>query len=53
MSTRTYGGLKDQDRIFQNIYGEHDFSLKGAMKLVSSLFIFFLPIAMIWVWKSD
>ncbi|EKX37816.1 F subunit of NADH-ubiquinone oxidoreductase [Guillardia theta CCMP2712] len=25
-------GLKDQDRIFQNIYGEHDTSIKGAMK---------------------
>mmetsp|Transcript_70310 Transcript_70310/g.187338 ORF Transcript_70310/g.187338 Transcript_70310/m.187338 type:complete len:238 (+) Transcript_70310:3-716(+) len=26
------GGLKDQDRIFQNIYGEHDTSIQGAMK---------------------
>jgi NADH:ubiquinone oxidoreductase subunit F (NADH-binding) len=26
------GGLKDQDRIFQNIYGEHDTSIDGAMK---------------------
>jgi hypothetical protein len=26
------GGLKDQDRIFQNIYGEHDKSIEGAMK---------------------
>lgn len=31
MSTRTYGGLKDQDRIFQNLYGKHDWRLKGAM----------------------
>ena len=31
--TRSFsGGLKDQDRIFQNIYGEHDSSLKGAEK---------------------
>lgn len=27
---RTYGGLRDQDRIFQNLYGHHDFRLKGA-----------------------
>eukprot|EP00961_Rhodomonas_salina_P038202 513638-Rhodomonas_salina.1 len=27
------GGLADQDRIFQNIYGEHDTSIKGAMKI--------------------
>ncbi|OLY78814.1 NADH dehydrogenase [ubiquinone] flavoprotein 1, mitochondrial [Smittium mucronatum] len=29
--TRTYGGLKDQDRIFTNLYGIHDFKLKGAL----------------------
>ncbi|KAJ1919661.1 NADH dehydrogenase [ubiquinone] flavoprotein 1, mitochondrial [Mycoemilia scoparia] len=29
---RQYGGLKDQDRIFTNLYGRHDFGLKGAMK---------------------
>ncbi|KAJ1670646.1 NADH dehydrogenase [ubiquinone] flavoprotein 1, mitochondrial, partial [Spiromyces aspiralis] len=29
---RTYGGLKDSDRIFTNLYGRHDFSLKGALK---------------------
>lgn len=29
---RTYGGLKDQDRIFTNIYGEEDPYLKGALK---------------------
>uniref|UniRef100_A0A7S1TL01 NADH dehydrogenase [ubiquinone] flavoprotein 1, mitochondrial n=1 Tax=Erythrolobus australicus TaxID=1077150 RepID=A0A7S1TL01_9RHOD len=29
---RNYGGLKDSDRIFTNIYGEHDTGLKGAMK---------------------
>merc|ERR1712002_1267094 len=26
----TYGPLKDQDRIFTNLYGRHDFKLKGA-----------------------
>ena len=29
---RTYGGLKDQDRIFQNLYGHHGADLKTAMK---------------------
>ena len=29
---RQYGGLKDQDRIFTNLYGRHDFGLKGALK---------------------
>ncbi|WFC99607.1 hypothetical protein MYAM1_002352 [Malassezia yamatoensis] len=28
---RVNGGLKDQDRIFQNLYGQHDFRLKGAL----------------------
>lgn len=28
---RIYGGLKDQDRIFTNLYGKHDFRLKGAV----------------------
>lgn len=27
---RSHGGLRDQDRIFQNLYGHHDFRLKGA-----------------------
>ncbi|GLI71372.1 hypothetical protein VaNZ11_016562 [Volvox africanus] len=27
----SFGGLKDDDRIFQNIYGRHDTSIKGAM----------------------
>src|SRR5947209_1549516 len=27
-----YGGLKDQDRIFQNLYGHHGADLKSAMK---------------------
>lgn len=29
---RTYGGLRDQDRIFQNLYGHHGADLKSAMK---------------------
>ncbi|KAJ1984105.1 NADH dehydrogenase [ubiquinone] flavoprotein 1, mitochondrial [Dimargaris verticillata] len=29
-SSRRYGGLKDQDRIFTNLYGRHDWGLKGA-----------------------
>ncbi|KAI8587816.1 hypothetical protein BDZ88DRAFT_423878 [Geranomyces variabilis] len=31
-SSRTYGGLSDQDRIFTNLYGKHDFRLAGALK---------------------
>lgn len=31
VTNRSYGGLSDQDRIFQNLYGHHDFGLKGAM----------------------
>jgi len=27
----TFGGLKDQDRIFTNLYGRHDWRLKGAI----------------------
>ncbi|GFR51767.1 hypothetical protein Agub_g14223 [Astrephomene gubernaculifera] len=27
----SFGNLKDEDRIFQNIYGRHDISIKGAM----------------------
>jgi len=30
--TRVHGGLKDADRIFQNLYGEFDYSLKDAKK---------------------
>lgn len=29
---RPHGGLKDEDRIFTNLYGKHDPFLKGAMK---------------------
>ncbi|CAH8628437.1 unnamed protein product [Heterobilharzia americana] len=35
----TYGPLSDDDRVFTNIYGRHDWRLKGAMKRVK-LFIF-------------
>jgi len=31
-SARNYGGLADEDRIFTNIYGRHDWRLKGALK---------------------
>lgn len=31
--TRTYGGLKDQDRIFQNLYGRFPPDLKSAKKM--------------------
>jgi hypothetical protein len=30
--TRVYGGLKDQDRIFTNLYGEQDWRIKAAEK---------------------
>ena len=29
---RVHGGLKDSDRIFQNLYGHHGADLKSAMK---------------------
>ena len=32
---QVYGGLKDEDRIFTNLYGRHDWKLKGAMSRVS------------------
>ena len=34
--TRHYGGLADEDRIFQNLYGQRDWGLKGALKRVGS-----------------
>jgi len=30
-STKTYGDLKDEDRIFTNLYGRHEWRLKGAL----------------------
>ena len=32
-TVRTYGGLKDQDRIFQNLYGRYPPDLKSAKKM--------------------
>lgn len=32
VASRSYGGLQDQDRIFQNLYGQHDWGVKGAEK---------------------
>eukprot|EP00054_Salpingoeca_dolichothecata_P014081 m.78943 g.78943 ORF g.78943 m.78943 type:complete len:468 (+) comp20811_c0_seq1:65-1468(+) len=29
---RAYGNLKDEDRVFQNLYGLHDWGIKGAVK---------------------
>ena len=37
-----FGPLSDDDRIFQNIYGRHDFKLKGAMARVSNVWILVL-----------
>ena len=31
---RVHGGLKDQDRIFQNVYGNYGHDLKSAQKWV-------------------
>eukprot|EP00126_Sphaerothecum_destruens_P006679 Sdes_comp19478_c0_seq2m10953 len=31
-STRSFGNMKDEDRIFTNLYGFHEAGLKGAMK---------------------
>ncbi|RFU79543.1 nadh-ubiquinone oxidoreductase 51 kda subunit [Trichoderma arundinaceum] len=31
--TRTYGGLRDQDRIFQNLYGRYPANLQSAKKM--------------------
>ncbi|KAG0218562.1 NADH dehydrogenase flavoprotein subunit 1, partial [Mortierella sp. GBA43] len=31
-SSKSYGNLSDEDRIFTNLYGFHDFKLKGAPK---------------------
>ena len=31
---RSYGNLKDSDRIFTNLYGEHDIFINGAKKRV-------------------
>ena len=31
----TFGPLSDEDRIFTNLYGRHDYRLKGALARVS------------------
>ena len=36
---RTYGGLKDQDRIFTNLYKDGDPFIEGALKRVCSITI--------------
>ncbi len=36
-SVRSYGGLKDSDRIFTNLYNDGDRHLKGALKRVSGV----------------
>lgn len=35
---RTYGNMKDEDRIFTNLYGRHDYRLKGALGRVQNRF---------------
>lgn len=37
--TRIYGGLKDQDRIFTNLYGEFDWRADSAVKRGNLLLI--------------
>ena len=34
---RTYGGLKDQDRIFTNLYKDEDPYIEGALKRVNKI----------------
>jgi hypothetical protein len=31
---QSYGNMKDEDRIFTNLYGRHDWKLKGALSRV-------------------
>jgi len=33
-----FGDLKDEDRIFTNLYGRHDWRLKGALQRVRYVF---------------
>lgn len=35
LSQTKFGPLADEDRIFTNLYGRHDWHLKGAIKRVS------------------
>ena len=41
---RVHGGLKDQDRIFTNVYCDGDPFIEGAIKRVKILFKFFREI---------
>lgn len=34
----SFGDLKDEDRIFTNLYGRHDYRLKGALSRVLNNF---------------
>lgn len=36
---RVYGGLKDQDRIFTNLYKDGDVGIQGALKRVIISFL--------------
>ena len=36
---KKHGGLKDQDRVFTNVYGDEDPFIEGALKRVISNFI--------------
>lgn len=38
LSQTKFGPLADEDRIFTNLYGRHDWHLKGAIKRVSLQF---------------
>lgn len=37
----TFGGLKDKDRIFTNLYGDFDWGIKGALQRVCFILFFF------------
>ena len=37
-TTKTYGGLKDSDRIFTNVYKDSDPYIKGALRRVYFLY---------------
>ncbi len=38
---KVHGGLKDQDRIFTNLYNDGDWTLKGALQRVCMFLHFF------------
>jgi hypothetical protein len=39
-----FGGLKDEDRIFTNLYGRHDWRLKGAMARVCFFYLHYFHV---------